>query len=86
MWYFVLFQVQLPLLTEKERDFLKNLLKAFSNVRGIRKCNAIAKGMEFIRIETNSPANNVDLPDYKAGQYYGNMKLNELYSIDELNI
>ena len=79
-------EVQLPLLTEKERDFLKNLLKAFNNVKGIRKCNAINKGMEFIRIETSTPANNIDLPDFKEGQYYGNLKSNELYSIDELNL
>lgn len=78
--------IELPLLTEEERTFLKNLLKAFKNVKGIRKCNAINKGMEFIRIETNTPIDNIDLPDFAEDKYYANLKENRLYSIEELNL
>ena len=79
-------RIELPLLTEEERIFLKNLLKAFSNVKGIRKCNTINNGMQFIRIETSTPVNNIDLPDFIEGKYYSNLEENRLYTIDELNI
>lgn len=79
-------EVELPLLIEKERLFLKNLLKAFSNVKGIRKCNDIRNGFEFIRIETMLPSENIDLPAFIENKYYSNLMLDRLYSVDELGL
>lgn len=79
-------KVEYPLLTEKEQNFLKNLLVAFKDVKGIRKCNGVQTGTEFIRIETNTPVENVDLPTFKENQYYQSLKQNRLYSLDELGL
>lgn len=79
-------EIELPLLSESERTFLKNLLKAFNNVKGIRKCNDIRNGFEFIRIETIVPSENTDLPAFVENKYYSNLMLDRLYSVDELGI
>ena len=79
-------EIELPILNEEERKFLKNLLKAFGNVKGIRKCNDIRSGFEFIRIETNTPIDNVDLPTFVENKYYKSMQQNRLYTIEELGL
>lgn len=78
--------VELPLLLESERAFLKNLLLAFTNIKGIRKCNDIYNGFEFIRIEAENPVDNVDFPKFKEGKYYANLITDRLYTIEELGL
>lgn len=85
-YYCELCKVQKPLLNEKEINFLTNLLKAFNNVVGIQKCNDIYNGFEFIRIVSNNAMNNVALPKFKAGEYYANLELDKVYTLQELNI
>lgn len=77
-------KVELPLLNEKEKAFLSNLLKAFSNAKGIEKCSDYRKGFEFIRIVNGGET--TDLPSFIEGKYYGNLKQNRLYSLDELGL
>lgn len=77
-------KVELPLLNEKEKTFLSNLLKAFSNAKGIEKCSDYRKGFEFIRIVNGGET--TDLPSFIEGKYYGNLKQNRLYSLDELGL
>lgn len=79
-------EVELPLLLEEERIFFKNILKAFSNVKGIKKCNDIRNGFEFIRIETTTPIENVDLPAFVEGKYYKALEQNRLYTLEELGL
>lgn len=85
-YYCVLCKTQLPLLKEQERKFLANLLKAFKDVVGIQKCNYIFNGFEFLRIVANNSSNNMDLPKFKAGEYYANLELNKVYSLKDLDI
>ena len=79
-------KIELPLLNDKERNFLKNLLLAFSNVKGIRKCKDRINGFEFIRIETNNEEDNITLPSFVEGKYYGALQHDRLYTVEELNI
>ena len=85
-FYCEMCKIQLPLLNSKEREFLTNLLKAFNDVKGIQKSNDIFDGFEFLRIVSNSPTNNMDLPRFRAGEYYSNLELDRLYSLEELDI
>ena len=54
--------IELPLLLDNEKEFLSNLLRAFTNVEGIRKCKDKVDGFEFIRIETKSLEDTLVLP------------------------
>lgn len=78
--------VELPLLLEKERAFLKNLLLAFTNIKGIRKCKDFTNGFEFLRIEAENPVDNIDFPKFKEGKYYANLITDRLYTIEELGL
>lgn len=79
-------EVELPLLLPEERNFLKTLLKAFTNVKGIIKCKDRRQGFEFIRIETDSEEETITLPSYIEGKYYKALQIDRLYTIDELEI
>ena len=79
-------EVELPLLLSEERNFLKTLLKAFTNVKGIRKCKDRRQGFEFIRIETSSEEETITLPSYLEGKYYKALQIDRLYTTDELEI
>ena len=85
-FYCELCQVQAPILNEKELKFLSNLLVAFKreNVKGIVK--STINGLEFIRVEMLNSNENLVLPEFKLGQYYNNLKLHKLYTLDELNL
>ena len=84
--YLEIVEVQKPILNEKEIAFLKNILVAFNQVKGIKKCKAIMPGSEFIRIEANDTIDNVDLPCFQQGKYYGNLEQDRLYTIEELGL
>lgn len=77
--------IELPLLSPKEKAFLGQLIKAFSRISGIRKCSSPNKGFEFIRIETGV-REDIVLPDFKEGKYYGNLKQDVLYSVEDLGL
>lgn len=79
-------EVELPLLHEEERKFLKTLLKAFGEIKGIRKCNGLNLGYEFIRIEATRQIDTVDLPEFTEGKYYASLEQNRLYTIEELGL
>ena len=78
-------EVEYPLLNTEERKFLNNLLKAFSKVDGIIKCESNVKGFNYIRIETGT-GDDIVLPDFKDDKYYKNLEKNRLYTIEELDI
>lgn len=79
-------EVVKPLLTENERQFLKNILKALKDVHGIVKCKGVYEGTEFIRLENGSPFGGIDLDAFKQGTYYCGLELDKVYSIEELNL
>lgn len=84
MWKEV--SIELPILLPKEKEFLSNLLKAFTNVKGIVKCKDRRNGYEFIRIETNNQEDTITLPSFVEGKYYKQLTLNTLYSIEDLEL
>lgn len=73
------------ILTEKEKNYICNLIKPFSNkVNGIVKKGYYDKE-EFISIIINDDMN-ISLPNFEEGKYYKGMELNERYSLEELGI
>lgn len=83
---FSMVEMELPILSSDEREFLSNLLKAFKSVKGVIKCKDRIKGFEFIRIETNSEEDNITLPSFVANKYYKNLQLDRLYTLEELGL
>lgn len=79
-------KVEYPLLTEEEKDFLKNLLKAFKDAKAIVKCKGLQLGNEFIRIEVKNPNDNIALPEFKEGKYYQSLKKDREYTLEELGL
>ena len=79
-------EIEKPLLSEKERQFISNIIKAFNEIKGIEKCHDIFNGFEFLRIVASSPAETLDLPKFREGEYYGGLELNRIYTLEELDI
>ena len=73
------------ILTEKEKNYICNLIKPFSNkVKGIVKKGYYAEE-EYISIIINDDMN-ISLPNFEEGKYYKGMELDERYSLEELGI
>ena len=72
------------ILTEKEKNYICNLIKPFSN-----KVDKIVKeeigNEEFIFIIIKEDTN-IALPNFEKGKYYKNMKLNKEYTLEELDL
>ena len=84
MWEEV--SIELPILLPQEKEFLSNLLKAFTNVKGIVKCKDRREGYEFIRIETNNQEDTITLPSYIEGKYYKSLQRDVLYTKEDLEL
>ena len=78
-----------PVLDDKEREYLKNIIKPFRNrVRYIVKLNGIYKkdeGKECIHICLYDDAI-IGLPVFKKGTMYKGMKINRYYYLEELGL
>lgn len=73
------------ILTEKEKNYIYNLIKPFLNeVVGIVKYNYCNKE-EFISITIKDDMDIV-LPNFEKDKYYKNMKLGKNYSLEELGL
>ena len=73
------------ILTEKEKNYICNLIKPFSNkVKGIVK-KGYYDEEEYISIIINDDMN-ISLPNFEKGKYYKNMKLNKEYTLEELGL
>lgn len=79
-----------PILDDKEREYLKNIIKPFRNrVRYIVKLNAIYKkdeGKECIHIRLYDDDFIICLPTFKKGTMYKGMKINRYYYLEELDL
>ena len=72
------------ILTEKEKNYICNLIKPFLNkVEGIIKKQYTHE--EFISIIIKEDTN-IALPNFDKGKYYKNMELNKKYTLEELGI
>ena len=73
------------ILTEKEKNYICNLIKPFSNkVKEIVK-KGYYDDEEYISIIINDDMN-ISLPNFEKGKYYKNMEVNERYSLEELGL
>ena len=73
------------ILTEKEKNYICNLIKPFLNeVVGIVKYN-YCNEEEFISIKIKDDIE-ITLPNFEEGKYYKGMELDERYSLEELGI
>lgn len=80
-----LIQEQKETLTEKEKEYLTNFIRPFSNkIVGIVKKEYLDK-YEFIEIKIEQDTD-IWLPNFKKGKYYKNMKYSREYSLEELGI
>ena len=73
------------ILTEKEKNYIYNLIKPFLNeVVRIVKNNYFDRE-EFISITIKDDMD-ITLPNFEKGKYYKNMKLEKNYSLEELGL
>lgn len=72
------------ILTEKEKNYICNFIKPFlDKVKGIVKKEGII--YEFISIIIKDDLD-ILLPNFEKGKYYKGMELNEIYSLEELDL
>lgn len=77
------------ILDKREKEYLSNIIKPFkSKIRYIKKV-FFNKELEFIIIsfeEINDTCGGMDLPLFKKGTMYKNMKIGKEYTLKELNL
>ena len=75
-----------PILTDKEREYLSNIIKPFrDSVKYIERVYIETdEKLEFIRIGYNDDWFN--LPYFEPGEYYENMELYKKYTLEELGL
>ena len=81
--YIEVCDIELPLLTTEEKEFLKSLKKNLRDIETIIKCKNY-NGMEYIRLQGS--ITNLDLDEFKVGSQYAGLKLNQVYSLEDLDI
>lgn len=75
--------VEEPLITTEEKEFLKSLKKNLNDLETIVKCKNY-NGMEYIRLQ--GKVTNLDLDEFKLGSQYAGLKLNQVYSLEDLDV
>lgn len=72
-----------PILTEKEREYLSNVIKPFRDrVEFIGKCECSEKQFIGITVKDGS----ILLPLFEKNKYYQNMEDNKKYTLEELGL
>jgi hypothetical protein len=83
--YTTVYEQKEEILDEKEKEYLSAVIKPFrSKVEFIEKI-AFSKEKTFIRIGLKEEAS-INLPYFKDGTMYKNMKLNKKYTLEELGL
>lgn len=75
--------IEEPILTDKEREYLKAVIKPF-NVTSIGKHDWNDE-TEYIKIEVNEEWI-IEFPTFKKGTRYKGMKLDRYYTVEELDL
>lgn len=85
----------LDILDEKEKQYLRNVIKPFRDrVKSIAKQN-YTNGYDYISISVSYPINDcfdcfgtdsLFLPVFKSGTMYNNMKVDRKYTLEELGL
>jgi hypothetical protein len=83
--YTTVYEQKEEILDEKEKEYLSVVIKPFrSKVKFMEKI-AFSKEKTFIRIGLKEEAS-INLPYFKDGTMYKNMKLNKKYTLEELGL
>lgn len=76
-------------LTEKEKDYLSNVIKPFRDrIVWIKKVSSPTLNHEYIKIcyQDNNYTNVFNFPDFKVGTMYKGMELKKEYTLEELGL
>jgi hypothetical protein len=79
--------IEEPILTDKEREYLKAVIKPFK-VTSIRKYEDY-ENEEYIRVEVEIKDGTyacIEFPDFKKGTRYKGMELDRYYTVEELDL
>lgn len=81
--YITLCDIEKPLLTTKEKEFISMLKGNMSSIKTITKLKNY-NGMEYIRLN----GTNIDLilDEFKEGTQYSGLKLNQVYELDKIGV
>lgn len=84
------YEIEIPILTEKEREYLSNVIKPFRNrVKYITKFRGVFDN-EFIEIghvmDNEAELYYIELPLFKKGTMYKGMETGKAYSLNELGL
>ena len=82
--YVVLCDVEKPLLTEKEKEFISMLKGNMSIIKNITKLKNY-NGMEYIMLKGDNDFYLI-LDEFKEGTQYTGLKLNQVYELDKLGV
>lgn len=76
-----------PVLTEKEKEYLSNVIKPFRDkVRLISKHSNDNGQFISIEIKEKPHNNNIFLPYFEEGSMYKGMKIGKFYTLEELGL
>lgn len=87
-------EIEVSILTDKEKEYLRNVIKPFRNrVKYITK-EAEINGYEYIVMDVTNPINvsyyfdteHIYLPYFYQGTMYNNMGLRKKYTLEELGL
>lgn len=79
-------EIEKPILTEKEKCYLENVLKPFKDkVEFIRKDFHYSKNQEHIHIGIKNDFD-IDFPNFQQGTMYKGMESDRRYTLEELGL
>ena len=81
-----MYEVKQEILDDVEKSYLRGVIKPFrNNVEVIRKLFSQTKGKYYIQIRyKDEPATN--LPYFESKEMYKNMKIDRIYTLEELEL
>ena len=84
--YRTVYEAKVEILDEVEKRYLKGVIRPFrNNVEVIRKLFSPTKGKYYIQIKyKNEPPTN--LPYFESKEMYKNMKIDRIYTLEELEL
>lgn len=78
-------EIEGEILTEKEREYLSNVIKPFrTDIDYIKKSDYFYEGEYYIVIIVRGLT--LEFPHFKNNKYYKNMKINKKYTLEELGL
>ena len=84
--YQTVYEVKIEILDEVEKRYLKGVIRPFrNNVEVIRKLFSPTKGKYYIQIKYKDEPP-INLPYFESKEMYKNMKIDRIYTLEELGL